>query len=229
MRHLSEQMRLILDFLAAPVQFKDVSKNVPLDQLSTAFHKEYVRLNKQFQDPIPSEACDTLDDEFFSDWTSLYVKHFQGKNSEVPKIEYFASSEEKERREYQRAMEDYWTETIRNAEALKDVTVKRTTRNKTRELVIAAMPAKLTALKHGLMERLYPDRLLQFYPVPNRMFMYALGEQLKSIQGAIKEVSTTLAFTCHHTNHITTTTTTTTTTITTTSSPCGWNRWRPSE
>jgi hypothetical protein len=39
------------------------------------------------------------------------------------------------------------------------------------------------------MELRYSDKLFRFYPIPNKMFLYTLGEQLKSIQGAIIEVS----------------------------------------
>lgn len=190
MKYIVQHASFILDFLAAPVSFKDVSKNLPLQDIPMAFHAEYMRWNEEFLNPIPPEAYETLDECFFQRWTDIYVKHFQNKESPVCPIEYFASSETTERQKYELVLEEYWTSMIREAGVdEEDVSATRITNNKVRSTVIKAMPAKLMALKHGLMELLYPDRLMRFYPVPNKIFMYVLGEQLKSIEGAITEVS----------------------------------------
>lgn len=188
MRHVAEQMSIILNFLAAPVAFQDVSDDVPSKDLPMAFYSEYKQLENEFQKPIPVEACQTLDKHFFEDWTDLYVKHFQSKEEGVPKIEYFATCEESERHEYDAELEDFWTKAIMSAEVNSEVLLKRVSTSHAADVVIKAMPAKLKALKHGLMELRYPNQLFCFYPISNKIFLYTLGEQLQRIKGAITEV-----------------------------------------
>ena len=104
-------------------------------------------------------------------------------------IEFFASSEQVEENQYNSQLLEYWEKVIMEAEVNCEVLLKRISTNHVADTIIKTMPAKLKALKHGLMELLLPGRLLQYYPIPNKVFLYSLGEQLKSIQGSIKEVS----------------------------------------
>ncbi|KAF8549928.1 hypothetical protein OG21DRAFT_1525490 [Imleria badia] len=56
------------------------------------------------------------------------------------------------------------------------------------------MPAKLKALKYSLMEVLHPNHLLAYYPVPNKVLLYILCEQLKLVANTIKEDFFTVKF-----------------------------------
>ncbi|KAI5989953.1 hypothetical protein EDD15DRAFT_2198313 [Pisolithus albus] len=49
------------------------------------------------------------------------------------------------------------------------------------------MPAKLKAMQHGLMAKVHGDKFLSFFPVPTKLLLHTLGEQLKSRQPAIRE------------------------------------------
>ena len=56
MRHVMEKMRIIFNFLTAPVSFQDVFNNVPSKHLPMAFYNKYKCLENEFQEPIPTEA-----------------------------------------------------------------------------------------------------------------------------------------------------------------------------
>ena len=72
------------------------------------------------------------------------------------------------------------------AEVNHEVLLKYISTNYITNTIIKMMLAKLKALKHGLMELLLAGWLLWFYHVPNKVFLYSLAEQYKSIQGLIK-------------------------------------------
>ncbi|KAI6100896.1 hypothetical protein EV401DRAFT_1894366 [Pisolithus croceorrhizus] len=91
MLHIIRQAIIMLDFLAAPVDFQDVSKDVlPGGDILAAFEAEYWCLSSKFDKPIPSEACQVLDDKFFIDWTNQHLFHFH-KDDGTNVMEYFAS------------------------------------------------------------------------------------------------------------------------------------------
>ena len=75
------------------------------------------------------------------------------------------------------------------AEVNHEVVLKCISTNHITDMIIRMMLSTLKALKHGLMELLLSGWLLWFYPIPNKVFLYSLGEQFKSIQGSIKEVN----------------------------------------
>ncbi|KAI6119639.1 hypothetical protein EDD17DRAFT_1510721 [Pisolithus thermaeus] len=57
------QFILMLDFLAAPVEFQDVSKDVPpSSDVLTAFEAKYWHLSSRFDKPISADAHQVLDD-----------------------------------------------------------------------------------------------------------------------------------------------------------------------
>ncbi|KIK15312.1 hypothetical protein PISMIDRAFT_641169 [Pisolithus microcarpus 441] len=69
---------------------------------------------------------------------------------------------------YMCAMSKYWEAVIHHAEMEKE--------------------GSLPVLEHGLMAKVHRDKFLSFFPVPGKLLLYALGEQIKSIQPAIKEL-----------------------------------------
>ncbi|KAI6011755.1 hypothetical protein BKA83DRAFT_4131524 [Pisolithus microcarpus] len=87
MLHAVRQAIYMLDFLTSPVDFQDMSKDVPEgSHIPAAFKPEYLCLA-------------VLDDKFFMDWTDQYLDHFH-KGNGVNMMEYFASSTPKEKKIY---------------------------------------------------------------------------------------------------------------------------------
>ncbi|KAI6012016.1 hypothetical protein PISMIDRAFT_11647 [Pisolithus microcarpus 441] len=192
MLYVVRQAIHMLDFLASPVDFRDVSKDIPEgSDVPTAFEAEYRRLAAELQKPISAVARKALDDKFFSDWTDQYLNHFH-KGSGVNTMEYFASSIPMEQRTYRKQLEEYWDVVIRRAEAGTEVLPVGSTAGEsddTTNVIRASMPAKLKALKHGLMQRLHPQSLLDQFPIPNKMLLYALSKQLYHVREGITEVA----------------------------------------
>ena len=59
-RHVMEKISIMLNFLAAPVPFQNVSNNVPSKDLPMTFYNKYKWLENEFQEPIPTEAQPNL-------------------------------------------------------------------------------------------------------------------------------------------------------------------------
>ncbi|KAI6102201.1 hypothetical protein F5141DRAFT_1065688 [Pisolithus sp. B1] len=78
MLHVFRQFILMLDFLAAPVEFQDSSKDVPpSSDVLTAFEAKYWHLSSRFDKPISVEAHQVLDDKLFIDRTDQHLLHMQ--------------------------------------------------------------------------------------------------------------------------------------------------------
>ncbi|KAI6029978.1 hypothetical protein EDC04DRAFT_2898755 [Pisolithus marmoratus] len=189
MIHIIKVSALILDFLAAPVDFVDVTKDLePGEDISDAFLAQYSSLKAEFNKPIPAEAREILDNKYFSRWTDQYVSQFH-KAQDSMLFEYFASNIPQEQKAYQRQLSNYWTTMIREAEAeCKEATASSSTDDIGYRIKMA-MPAKLKALQHHLLHQLHPNHLLDQFPIPNKGFLYMLSEQLRYVEAAIKEVA----------------------------------------
>ncbi|KAI6043206.1 hypothetical protein EDC04DRAFT_2960341 [Pisolithus marmoratus] len=189
MIHIIKVSAMILDFLAAPVNFVDVTKDLePGEDISDAFLAQYSSLKAEFNKPIPAEACEILDNKYFSRWTNQYMSQFH-KAQDSMLFEYFASNIPQEQKAYQHQLSNYWTTMIREAEAeCKEATASSSTDNVGYRIKMA-MPAKLKALQHHLLHRLHPNHLLDQFPIPNKGFLYMLSEQLRYVEAAIKEVA----------------------------------------
>ena len=189
MIYVTQNASKILDFLAAPVDFKDVPESMSAKDKGHVFKEHYMECEDAFHNPIKQNVREYIDTTYLAMWTDIYMKHFHKKGENViSTIDYFACTDQKELGMYIQTLDEYWQEVI---EAAKSELEKPTiiAKNTAQECIRKSMPAKLSALRFGLMNHIYPGRFMNLYPVPNRMFIYALGQQLKSVQDAIKEVS----------------------------------------
>ncbi|KAI5984825.1 hypothetical protein EDD15DRAFT_2200964 [Pisolithus albus] len=91
-------------------------------------------------------------------------------------MEYFASGTLKEQKIYQGQLANYWNTMVRNGRGRYPATPQQQC-NSGR----ASMPAKLKALKYGLMHSLHPNGLLGQFPNPTKLFLYALSKQLNHL------------------------------------------------
>ncbi|KAG6330516.1 hypothetical protein ID866_8573, partial [Astraeus odoratus] len=177
----------ILDFLCMPVKFQDVTREITgLAAIRDAFYAEY-----RLMDPpqsIPSKVYGLLDTCYFKAWTDAYVTHFQDKLwGSIPMIELFASLHRKERTDYMTCLSGYYDDLIAHAEKVRQEVLVDSSES-LQDLVKQAMPAKLKALKYGLMRLVHPGTPMHHYPVPNKLVLYSLSQQLKSIEQVITEV-----------------------------------------
>ncbi|KAI6116571.1 hypothetical protein EDD17DRAFT_1511353 [Pisolithus thermaeus] len=182
------QAIIMLDFLAAPVDFQDVSKDVPpAGDILAAFEAEYQHLSSKFNKPIPAEACQVLDDKFFIDWTDQNLLHFH-KDDGMDAMEYFASSMAREKKVYCHQLVQYWDALIMSCSPVAAVVLeKKTMTHWPHHQGLHACKTK--ALKHGLMHCLHLNSLLDQLPVPNKMFLYMLSKQPLHVQEGITEVA----------------------------------------
>ncbi|KAI5985313.1 hypothetical protein EDC04DRAFT_2913870 [Pisolithus marmoratus] len=189
MIHIIKVSALILDFLAAPVNFVDVTKDLePGEDILDAFLAQYSSLKAEFNKPIPAEAHEILDNKYFSRWTNQYMSQFH-KAQDSMLFEYFASNIPQEQKAYQCQLSNYWMTMIREVEAeCKEATASSSTDNVGYRIKMA-MPAKLKALQHHLLHWLHPNHLLDQFLIPNKGFLYMLSEQLRYVEAAIKEVA----------------------------------------
>ncbi|KAI6105292.1 hypothetical protein EDD16DRAFT_1713993 [Pisolithus croceorrhizus] len=93
------QAIIMLDFLAAPVDFQDVSKDVPPDgDILAAFEAEYQHLSSKFDKPIQQ----------------MYIRSWDNCTNV---LKYFASSMAKEKKIYCCQLAQYWDALIMMSEA----------------------------------------------------------------------------------------------------------------
>ncbi|KAI6013900.1 hypothetical protein EDC04DRAFT_2609134 [Pisolithus marmoratus] len=126
--------------------------------------KMYPGLKAQFSKPIPAEACEILDNKYFSKWTDQYVSQFH-KAQDTMLFEYFASNIPQEQMAYQHQLGNYWTTMIREAEAKCKEGTDQDGNTSEAEGTAAC------------------------FPIPNKGFLYMLSEQLRHVETAIKETA----------------------------------------
>ncbi|KAI6104757.1 hypothetical protein EDD16DRAFT_1524611 [Pisolithus croceorrhizus] len=81
----------------------------------------------------------------------------------------------------------YWEVIICHAEMEKEGSL-HVPRDPISDILRLTMPAKLKALQHGLIAKIHGNKFLSLFPIPTKLLPCTLGEQLKSIQPAIKEM-----------------------------------------
>lgn len=189
MIYISDCCYKILHFLATPAEFNDVPTSTPPEDIEAWFASQYEATCQEFARPIQLAACQVLDKSYFKHWADMFAKYMASadKNNQVPPIDLFASGDTSDYDKYMRAMSKYWEALIRHAETEKEGSL-RAPRDPITDIIRLTMPAKLKALQHGLMAKIHSDKFLNFFPVPTKLLLYTLGEQLKSIQPAIKEM-----------------------------------------
>ncbi|KAI6096773.1 hypothetical protein F5141DRAFT_1220559 [Pisolithus sp. B1] len=189
MIYISDCCYKILHFLAMPVEFDDVPAGTPPQDIEAWFASQYGAKSQEFDKPIQLAACQVLDKTYFKHWADTFAKYMTSgeKENQVPPIDLFASGESSEDEQYTLALSKYWEVVIRHAEMEKEGCL-HVQRDPISDILRLTMPAKLKALQHGLMAKIHGNKLLGLLPVPTKLLLYTLGEQLKSIQPAIKEM-----------------------------------------
>ena len=182
---------VILNFLSAPVKFLGVPDDMANDDIPNAVYEEYKKHGIELE-RIPSlETCELLNEEYFETWTKKYMKHFQEarylKSKNTPVIELFAAMNTEEASEYRKCLSTYYDEVIDHAEM--HAQGISPTSDEPEDLIRLSMPAKLKALKYGVMKKRYGSRVMKHYPVLNKFLLNALSEQLKGVKKVITEVS----------------------------------------
>ncbi|KAI6015595.1 hypothetical protein EDC04DRAFT_2608812 [Pisolithus marmoratus] len=170
----------ILHFLATPIEFEDVDPGTPEDQLTGAFLTQYNLLKAEF----------VLDKRYFKDWTDLSHVKMVGsseKEDQLAPIELFGSIQENEANHYSRYMSKYWDAMVAHAEREQDSTI-HIPRDENTCLIVTAKPNKLKVLHYGVMGKILGDKFANQLPIPTKLLLYTLGEQLRSIEPTIKEV-----------------------------------------
>ncbi|KAI6043441.1 hypothetical protein EDC04DRAFT_2955626 [Pisolithus marmoratus] len=170
MIYISQCCSQILQFLATPIEFFNLVK-------------------AEFEKSLLLSACQVLDKRYFKDWTDIYVKMVGSseKEDQLAPIEFFGSMQEDEAQKYSRYMSKYWDAMVAHAEREWDSTIY-VPRDENMDLIKNSTPIKLKALHHGLMRKILGDKFADQFPVPTKVLMYTLGEQLRSIEPAIREV-----------------------------------------
>ncbi|KAI6139413.1 hypothetical protein BKA82DRAFT_4020175 [Pisolithus tinctorius] len=84
-------------------------------------------------------------------------------------------------------MASYWEEIMQGVEVEREA-LKRVTKDPITDMIKMAMPAKVKAICCGLMGKVYGDPMLNKFPIPTKLLAYSLGEQLRSVEPAIKEM-----------------------------------------
>ncbi|KAI6030350.1 hypothetical protein EDC04DRAFT_2605304 [Pisolithus marmoratus] len=122
------------------------------------------------------------------DWTDIYVKMggSSEKEDQLAPIEFFGTMQMDEAQNYSRYMSNYWDAMVAHAERERDSTIY-VARDANTGLIKKSMPIKLKALHHELMGKILGDKFADQFPVPTKVLMYTLGEQLRSIEPAIGE------------------------------------------
>ncbi|KAI5986056.1 hypothetical protein EDC04DRAFT_2999858 [Pisolithus marmoratus] len=179
----------ILHFLATPIDFVDVDPTTPEEEVADAFLRQYNLVKAEFEKSLPLSACQVLDKRYFKDWTDIYVKMVGSseKEDQLTPIEFFGTMQMDEAQNYSRYMSNYWDAMMAHAERERDSTIY-VPRDANTALIKKSMPIKLKALCHGLMGKILGDKFADQFPVPTKVLMYTLGEQLRSIEPAIREV-----------------------------------------
>ncbi|KAI6043390.1 hypothetical protein EDC04DRAFT_2600254 [Pisolithus marmoratus] len=190
MIYISQCCSQILHFLATPIEFMDVDPETPDNQLDDAFLTKFNLVKAEFEKSLPLSACQVLDKRYFKDWTDIYVKMVGSseKEDQLAPIEFFGSMQEDEAQKYSRYMSKYWNAMVVHAEREQDSTIY-VPRDVSTHLIKNSMPIKLKALCHGLMGKFLGDKFADQFPVPTKVLMYTLGEQLRSIEPAIREAT----------------------------------------
>ncbi|KAI6019569.1 hypothetical protein EDC04DRAFT_2901766 [Pisolithus marmoratus] len=170
MIYISQWCSQILHFLATPIDFVDVDPTTPEEEVADAFLRQYNSVKAEFEKSLPLSACQVLDKRYFKDWTDIYVKMVGSseKEDQLAPIEFFGTMQMDEAQNYSRYMSNYWDAMVAHAERERDSTIY--------------------ALHHGLMGKILGDKFADQLPVPTKVLMYTLGEQLRSIEPAIREV-----------------------------------------
>lgn len=156
-----------------------------------AYESAWLKHGPSRTDCIPKHICRLLDDKYFPTWTDRYATHFvnQKWKGSTSVSELIGMAQEDELRDYKKYLSLYYDDLIAHAEELKETIPQSGDAEK--DLVIKWMPTKLRALKAGLMKsaRKTGSTLSRYYPVPNKLLLYTIEEQLLSIKDAISEVS----------------------------------------
>ncbi|KAI6103644.1 hypothetical protein F5141DRAFT_1065388 [Pisolithus sp. B1] len=170
------------------VEFNNLPTNTPPQDIEAWFASQYEAISQEFEKPIQLAACQDLNKSYFRHWADTFAKYMTSgdKDNQVPPIDLFASGDTSKYEKYTHAMSKYWEAIIHHAEMEKEGSLC-TPRDPISNIIRLTMPAKLKALQHGLMAKIHGDKFLSFFPVPTKLLLYTLGEQLKSIQPAIRE------------------------------------------
>ncbi|KAI6043267.1 hypothetical protein EDC04DRAFT_2959099 [Pisolithus marmoratus] len=189
MIYISQWCSQILHFLATPIDFADVDPTTPEEEVADAFLRQYNSVKAEFEKSLPLSACQVLDKRYFKDWTDIYVKMVGSseKEDQLAPTEFFGTMQMDEAQNYSRYMSNYWDAMVAHAERERDSTIY-VARDANTGLIKKSMPIKLKALHHGLMGKILGDKFADQFPVPTKVLMYTLGEQLRSIEPAIGEV-----------------------------------------
>ncbi|KIO05398.1 hypothetical protein M404DRAFT_9075 [Pisolithus tinctorius Marx 270] len=126
---------------------------------------------------------------YFPMWADAYAKLLaspQMKDDLAP-IELFGTIDPSEVNKYSDYMASYWEEIMQGVEVEREA-LKRVTKDPITDMIKMAMPAKVKAICCGLMGKVYGDPMLHKFPIPTKLLVYSLGEQLRSVEPAIKEM-----------------------------------------
>ncbi|KAI5984140.1 hypothetical protein EDD15DRAFT_2201478 [Pisolithus albus] len=108
------------------------------------------------------------------------------KDNQTLPIHFFAFSDASECDKCLHATSKYCEGIIHHVEMEKEAYLC-VPRDAVSDVIRLTMPAKLKAMQHGLMAKIHGDKFLSFFPVPTKLLLHTLGEQLKSRQPAIRE------------------------------------------
>ena len=146
----STDRAFILDFLAALVEFKDVSKCAALEEIPKAFFDEYKHLEQEFSKPIPKEAHQVLDKYYLTEWTETYINHFQTKGFWNSDDWFFCKQWRGRGKPIQQSTIGVLGKVIMEVEVNCEVLLKCISTYQITDIIIKTMPVKLKTLKHGI-------------------------------------------------------------------------------
>ncbi|KAI6139026.1 hypothetical protein BKA82DRAFT_10380 [Pisolithus tinctorius] len=169
MIYVSNCCNLVLHFLAAPVDFVDVPQDTPQDKQLDAFVLQFKSLKQHFDSPLSASASSPQ------------------KKDDLAPIELFGTIDPSEVNKYSDYMASYWEEIMCGVEVEREA-LKRVQKDPTTDVIKRAMSAKVKAIHCGLMGKVYGDPMLNKFPIPTKLLVYSLGEQLRSIEPVIKEM-----------------------------------------
>ena len=160
MIYVTQNAYKVLDFLAAPVDFKDVPEGMSVKDKGCVFKECYMECEDAFHNLIKQNAHEYIDTTYLTMWTDIYMKHFHKKAENViSAIDYFACADQKELGTYIQTSDECWQEVIEVAKSeLEKLTV--IAKNTAQECIHKSRPAKLSTLYFGLMNHIYPGRFM---------------------------------------------------------------------